>query len=500
MLARLVFLGAVVQTINHARHHIGWNHIGALAADVATVLRIFHMLQLLENIESFQHYHQFIVQECANQTGIPYEVVGIQLLGRIFSARIEIEVVRQIQIPWQMEMRQQTELPVDRMRDGSIAVGVGLAESGAEGEYLFARLPFQSQVVIDAAHGCLLLQSRENIFVLGLLQTHLLLDSIRHVVVQEEIRARCERHSEYPLHLCTVVAVGIIVGIKLSSRRTVVRELVYDGVVGVLSDYLHLQLVAHVLAQIGVSKSSVHQPLRLKVAVTAIVVLCIGGDGYLLRLLYLRSCGGALEKQRQLMAQIVAAPLQIGILHVKRPITIGMTAVEIAPRIGAVDAVKSYRQEEIRIPDTQRIDVSPLQLVGELMIVVVLPLLVTVVAILGSGFCHFLVLAAVLILILHGRERAGSEPEIAELGVILGVVDRAGEETLTIIIGGVDGYIVVIYGLLRALVFPSAFVGAADICFQLLALVVKLDAGGGRNACRIAVALGGSYVPAVIDE
>ena len=109
-------------------------------------------------------------------------------------------------------------------------------------------------------------------------------------------------------------------------------------------------------------------------------------------------------------------------------------------------------------------------------------------------------LTAVLILILHGREGAGSEPEIAELGVILGVVDRAGEETLTIIIGGVDGNIVVIYGLLRALVFPSAFVGAADICFQLLALVVKLDAGGGRNACRIAVALGGSYVPAVIDE
>ena len=65
------------------------------------------------------------------------------------------------------------------------------------------------------------------------------------------------------------------------------------------------------------------------------------------------------------------------------------------------------------------------------------------------------------------------------MGVILGVVDRAGEETLTIIIGGVDGNIVVIYGLLRALVFPSAFVGAADVCLQLLALVVKLDAGCG---------------------
>lgn len=96
MLTRLVFLGAVVQTVNHARHHIGWNHVGALAADVATVLRIFYMLQLLENVEAFQHHHQFIVQECANQTGIPYEVVGIQLFSCIFSARIEIEVVRQI--------------------------------------------------------------------------------------------------------------------------------------------------------------------------------------------------------------------------------------------------------------------------------------------------------------------------------------------------------------------------------------------------------------------
>ena len=136
MLARLVFLGAVVQAINHACHHIGWNHVGTLAADVATVLRIFHMLQLLENIEALQHHHQLIVQECANQTGIPHEIVGIQLLGGIFPARIEIEVVCQFQIPWQMEMRQQTELPVDRMRDGSIAVGIGLAESGAEGEYL----------------------------------------------------------------------------------------------------------------------------------------------------------------------------------------------------------------------------------------------------------------------------------------------------------------------------------------------------------------------------
>ena len=66
MLARLVFLGGVVQAINHARHHIGWNHVGTLAADVTAALRIFHMLQLLENIKAFQHYHQLIVQECAN--------------------------------------------------------------------------------------------------------------------------------------------------------------------------------------------------------------------------------------------------------------------------------------------------------------------------------------------------------------------------------------------------------------------------------------------------
>lgn len=96
MLTRFVFLGAVVQTINHARHHIGWNHIGALAADVATVLRIFYMFQLLENIEAFKHHHQLVVQECANQTGIPYEIIGIQLFSCIFPARIEIEVVRQI--------------------------------------------------------------------------------------------------------------------------------------------------------------------------------------------------------------------------------------------------------------------------------------------------------------------------------------------------------------------------------------------------------------------
>ena len=59
-----------------------------------------------------------------------------------------------------MEVGQQTDFPVDRMGDGSAVVGVGLTVTGTEGEYLFACLPFQSQVVVNTAHVSLLLQCR----------------------------------------------------------------------------------------------------------------------------------------------------------------------------------------------------------------------------------------------------------------------------------------------------------------------------------------------------
>lgn len=113
------------------------------------------------------------------------------------------------------------------------------------------------------------------------------------------------------------------------------------------------------------------------------------------------------------------------------------------------------------------------------MVVVLFPLLVTVVAVLGSAFRHFFMLIGVLILILQGIERARSEPEIAELGITVGVVDRTGEEALTIIIGGVDGCIIVVDGLFRTLVISSALVGTSDISLHLLTLVVKLDTGSG---------------------
>lgn len=51
-----------------------------------------------------------------------------------------------------MEVSQQTDFPIDRMGDGSAVVGIGLAVTGTEGEYLFACLPFQSQVIVNAAY------------------------------------------------------------------------------------------------------------------------------------------------------------------------------------------------------------------------------------------------------------------------------------------------------------------------------------------------------------
>ena len=92
----LVLLAAVVQAIHHAYHRIGGYHVGALAAHVAGGLGVFHMLQLLEQVKTFEHHHQLVAEEGADQTGIPYEVVGVQLLRGIFATGIEIEIIGQI--------------------------------------------------------------------------------------------------------------------------------------------------------------------------------------------------------------------------------------------------------------------------------------------------------------------------------------------------------------------------------------------------------------------
>ena len=67
MQARLVAFLRVVQSIHYARHRIRWNHVGAFAAHVATSLCIFHMLQLLQNVKAFKHYHQLVVEEYAHR-------------------------------------------------------------------------------------------------------------------------------------------------------------------------------------------------------------------------------------------------------------------------------------------------------------------------------------------------------------------------------------------------------------------------------------------------
>ena len=78
-----------------------------------------------------------------------------------------------------MEVGQQTDFPVDRMGDGSAVVGIGLAVTGTEGEYLFTSLPLQSQVIVNAAYVDFLLQRCNVIIrVLDFLQTHFLLYSI----------------------------------------------------------------------------------------------------------------------------------------------------------------------------------------------------------------------------------------------------------------------------------------------------------------------------------
>lgn len=57
MVAGFVFLFAVAEAVDYACHHVGWDDVGGLAAEVATALGVFHMLEILENVEAFEHYH-----------------------------------------------------------------------------------------------------------------------------------------------------------------------------------------------------------------------------------------------------------------------------------------------------------------------------------------------------------------------------------------------------------------------------------------------------------
>ena len=107
MQARLVALLRVVQSIHHASHRIRRDYVGALAAHVATRLGIFHVLQLLKDVETFEHHHQLVVEEGAHQAGIPYEVVGIQILGGVQATTVEIEIVCQVELPRQMQVGEQ---------------------------------------------------------------------------------------------------------------------------------------------------------------------------------------------------------------------------------------------------------------------------------------------------------------------------------------------------------------------------------------------------------
>ena len=128
MESRLVFLRVVVDSIHHAHHHVRRNNVGTLAAHVVTRLGVFHMFKLPQNVESLEHNHKFVVQEGAHQPGIPYQVIGVQLAACVFPAGIEVDVVSQVEMPRQMQMCQQSHLPVDRMRHGTTVVGVRLSE------------------------------------------------------------------------------------------------------------------------------------------------------------------------------------------------------------------------------------------------------------------------------------------------------------------------------------------------------------------------------------
>jgi len=60
---------------------------------------------------------------------------------------------------------------------------------------------------------------------------------------------------------------------------------------------------------------------------------------------------------------------------------------------------------------------------------------------------HLLVLVDALVLVLQRGEGVAGEPDVAYLGIVVGVVDRAGEESLAILIGGVDGVLEEILGI-----------------------------------------------------
>lgn len=136
----------------------------------------------------------------------------------------------------------------------------------------------------------------------------------------------------------------------------------------------------------------------------------------------------------------------------------------------------------------------------KLVVVIVLSLLVTIVAVLRSVLHHFLVLVDVLILVLQRGEGMVGEPDVTNLCIIVGVVDRMGDESLTILIGGVDGCIIVVDGLLRMLVLLAALVGGTHFHLDLLSVVVEFHASSGRDSHRIVATLCGGEVSAVVDQ
>ena len=217
----------VIQSIHSANHGVRWYHVGAGVGDDIRGCHMRDVLELMENVKTFQYDEQAVVEEGASQSGIAYPVGGVQLLRCVVLALVHHEVGGKVELPRQLELPQQTAGPVDRFGDGTIVVGIGQLETGAQCQgLLLGDEPFQAQVIIHRIDISLFLHGIS----LGLIKAHLVVHTALQIVVQIERGTVVQRRAVGQGGSGGAVAIHIIITVELSTCRLIIRSAGYDGI------------------------------------------------------------------------------------------------------------------------------------------------------------------------------------------------------------------------------------------------------------------------------
>lgn len=67
----------IIQSIHGANHGVRWYHVGAGVGDDIRSHHMRDVLQLMEDVKTFQYDEQTVVEEGASQSGITNPVGGV---------------------------------------------------------------------------------------------------------------------------------------------------------------------------------------------------------------------------------------------------------------------------------------------------------------------------------------------------------------------------------------------------------------------------------------